>query len=233
MKYAVALPVLGFTLLLLGWRLGGGAGAWLLAWTGASFGAVGAGYAGLGPRVLGKRPNGTLAWPNVVALLPYFALTWGLWHVQRLLGREPNWAEVAPGLWLGRRPVGAHELPPGVVLVADLTSEFGAARNVRRLAAYRCLPTLDAAPPPDSRAFDDLVRALAASPGPVYVHCALGHGRSALVVAAVLLARGLAKDANEAEAQVKAARPGVGLNKAQRAFLSKWHCVNSTKEPFA
>jgi protein-tyrosine phosphatase len=127
--------------------------------------------------------------------------------------------------------VGAHELPPAVVLVADLTSEFAAARDiVRGSAAYRSLPTLDAAAPPNPRVFDDLVRALAGASAPVYVHCALGHGRSALVVAAVLVARGLANDAARAEALIKAARPGVGLNKAQRAFLSKWCAANSTKD---
>ena len=86
---------------------------------------------------------------------------------------------------------------------------------------------------PNLRAFDKRIRTLAHSSGPVYVHCALGHGRSALVVAAVLIARGLASNADEAQARVKAARPGLGLNKAQRAFLSKWHSVNSTKEPSA
>lgn len=60
---------------------------------------------------------------NVLLLLPFFVVTWLLWHLQILFTREPRHVEVAPGIWLGRRCF-AHELPEKIAVVVDLTSEF-------------------------------------------------------------------------------------------------------------
>ena len=54
-----------------------------------------------------------------------------------------------------------------------------------------------------------------------YVHCAVGHGRSAALVAAVLLARGRAASVDEAEAQMRQKRPRVGLGPSQKALLNR------------
>ena len=108
-----------------------------------------------------------------------------------------------------------------MTLIVDLTSEFSEPRAVRTRCVYLCLPTLDNAVP-DGKAFGEMVRKVAANEGAVYIHCALGHGRSALGAAAVLMARGLASSPEEALGQVKRARPGVRLNRWQWAFLKKW-----------
>ena len=97
-----------------------------------------------------------------------------------------------------------------------LSSDFFRGVVVGR--SYLCLPTLDALAPPLA-AMRELVKQVAAWPGTAYVHCAAGHGRSALVAAAVLLARGLAADPKEAQRLVRKARPGVSLNKSQRRLL--------------
>jgi protein-tyrosine phosphatase len=215
MKYAIVFTLLGIELIALGVFLGGA--GWLLCWPGGSFVLVGAAYAGLGPRVFGKRRDGSLAWWSA-ALLPYLGLTWLVWHLQRRLSREPCCHAVAPGLWLGRRPY-AHEVPPSVSLIVDLTAEFSEPGAVRVGRTYLCVPTLDSAAT-DEKTFRDLVETIAGWQGGVYVHCALGHGRSAAVAAAVLLARGLASTVREAEQMLRQARPGVRLKKAQRALLA-------------
>lgn len=56
----------------------------------------------------------------------------------------------------------------------------------------------------------------------VYVHCAHGHGRSATVLAAVLINEGKAADADEAVALMRRARPKVRLNKKQARALAAW-----------
>jgi protein-tyrosine phosphatase len=85
----------------------------------------------------------------------------------------------------------------------------------------RCLPTLDGFVPAEQDCAK-LVQEIAAHRGPVYVHCAQGHGRSALVVGAVLLHRGLALSASDAEAKMKSVRPGVSMSFAQRRLLKRF-----------
>lgn len=192
----------------------------LLLWSGGSFLAVAAAYALQKPRVFGKRSDGTMAPLPCLLLLPYLGLTWLLWYGQTRFSREAAWDEVVPGLWLGRR-VSAEQMPFGVMLVVDLTSEFGEPRSVRQGRHYLCLPALDDAAP-EREAFQDAVQKVSGWEGGVYVHCALGHGRSALVVAAVVMARGLAATPMEALALLHRVRPGVRLNQAQKALLQAW-----------
>jgi protein-tyrosine phosphatase len=216
-KYAVVFAVFGLYLAAVAVLLGDF--GLLLLWPAVSCFVVAAAYAGVGPAVFGKRPDGRLAWWAVALLLPYLLLSAALWHLVRVFGKEPCCHEVAPGVWLGRRPL-PKELPPTVDLVVDLTAEFAEPRGVCAGRTYLCLPTLDTLAP-DGMAFAELVRRVTAWPGVVYIHCASGHGRSATLAAAVLIARGLARDAAEAEAVLRGVRPGVRLKKAQRELLAK------------
>ncbi len=218
MRYAFVFGLLSAYLFAAACLLGGW--GWLLAWPAASFLLVGAAYLGLGPRVFGKRADGRRAWWAVALLLPYLLLTGILWHLLRLVSREPPCHEVAPRLWLGRRPL-ATELPPGVDLVIDLTAEFTAPSAVTAGRTYLCAPMLDALAPAE-RQLRDVIERATDWPGVVYVHCAQGHGRSALVVAALLLRRGLATDVQHALALLRQARPGIGLQRRQRQVLHRF-----------
>ena len=192
--------------------------AWALLWPAASFAFFASAYALRRPRLLGKRPDGRLAWWAYLALGPVFAVLAVVWHLQRRLRRETASHEIVPGLWLGRRPL-RGEIPPGVRLVVDLTAEFAVARGVIGQREYVCLPTLDGLAP--SQAEVEAVLARIEACGVVYVHCAMGHGRSALVVAAVLLRRGVVGSVPEAERWIRAWRPGVRLKGIQRRLLAR------------
>ncbi len=213
MKLGALLLLAGGLLFYYGIQIGGFGVA--LFWPGLSFSAVASGYLGLGPRVFGKRPDGTIAWYALLSLLPYFAYTWALWHLVRLVSREDCYNRISPEFFLGRRPL-ARELPPEVAAVVDLTAEFPEPEGVRTGRDYVCVPTLDATVPADFEAL--IERVLRLSP-PTYIHCAQGHGRSGTLAAALLLANGTAKDADEAIATVRKARPGVRLNGRQKASL--------------
>ena len=215
MMNAAVLIILGMVMAVAGSMLGG----WwlLLCWPALSFGLVGAAYAGSWPGLFGKRPDGQLPLWRTVMLLPFLVLTHGLWHGKRLLSGGPAYQEVCPGLWLGRRLL-SRELPPHIQTVIDVTCEFPEPGAIVRGTRYLCLPTLDAAAP----GRDELLALLAKArdlPDVIYVHCAAGHGRSAMVVAALLLTRGLAADAKEALAIMRRARPGVRLTPAQYRLL--------------
>lgn len=215
MRYTIVFGLLGAYLLVQACVLGGV--GWLLLWPGVSFLLLAAAYAGLGPRLLGKRRDGRIALWAVFLLLPYFLLTWGVCYAQRRLSREPCCNEIVPGLWIGRR-VFESELPPKIRLVVDLTAEFSEPRLVRNGRSYLCLPILDHSVPSESE-LRELVDRIVSCPGEVLIHCALGHNRSALIAAAVLLRRGLAADVKQAEALVRQVRPAIRLQPAQRRWL--------------
>jgi protein-tyrosine phosphatase len=165
---------------------------------------------------VGKQAPGSLPFWSLIVHLPYFVLTHSLWHLQRILGREDPANEVAPCIWVGRRPY-PNELPPACKLVVDLTCEFTGHSGVAGVTEYLAFPTLDAtAPSPETL---EAIARMSNLQGTILFNCASGHGRSATCAAALMLARGIVPNVMEAEAMMKAVRPGIGLNGAQRACL--------------
>lgn len=57
----------------------------------------------------------------------------------------------------------------------------------------------------------------------LFVHCAHGHGRSATVLGAVLIALGEVETIDEAVKMMQKSRPRVRLNNRQRASLNAWY----------
>ncbi len=217
MKYAgvfglLGVYLIGLAVIVRGW-------GWLLVWPGGSLLLVAAAFAGLGPRVFGKRRDGTVSWWALLALFPYLLLTWVVWQFLRLTSKEPCCHEIVTGIWVGRR-VYASELPADVSLIVDLTAEFPEPRAVRAGRSYVCLPTLDTTAP-NADALRAVVRRVDEHRGGVYIHCASGHGRAATVAAALLLARGLAADVRQAESLLRRVRPGIRLKRVQRALLER------------
>jgi protein-tyrosine phosphatase len=199
-----------------------GGWTWLLAWPVLSGVVVGVAYLAGRPGVFGKTAAGRLPPFNLLLLAPYFAATYLVWHAQRKLTSESASDEVAPGIYVGRRPYFA-ELPEGTSVVVDLTAEFPVdPQIVREGIRWLCLPTLDGTAP-DGDGLKELlddVEAADEAAGPIYIHCAAGHGRSATAAAALMIRRGLAADVDSAEAAMRAKRPGIHLNRAQRARLN-------------
>ena len=104
-----------------------------------------------------------------------------------------------------------------------MCAEFPAQQDIVKQARgkYRCLPCLDGDMPADVPAFVAMCKEVAAwgSEQPVYVHCANGRGRSACVVAMVLVLRGLATDIESAWAMIRQERPQCNIGSSQRAIL--------------
>ncbi len=185
-----------------------------------SFTLLAIAYAGAGPRLLLKRGDGSRAVLGWVLFAPYFmlnAITFGLY---RVLTRELAYVQVTPTLFFGRRLSSHEHRMGGWSSVLDLACEFTAPKHVRKLPGYRSLPVLDATAPIETElrsALDWLSEAVAT--GPVYVHCALGHGRSACVVIAYLLTIGTVATAKDGIKLLRSKRPGVRLHPSQLHLL--------------
>ena len=215
MKYGVLFSALSLLLAFYAFTSGG----WflLLAWPAISFGVIGLAHLTFGHRVFGKRPDGSMAFASVAILFPYLLYLWGVWHIIRLLSREPAHNTLVDGVLIGRRLLAA-ELPAGTQTVVDLTSEFPEPSALRSVSNYVAAPILDASVlPPESLA--DLASQIATAETPLYIHCAQGHGRTGLVAALFLLARGDADTPDTAIEMIQSSRPLVGLNGVQRASL--------------
>lgn len=217
MKYTFIFLILGTYLIIISFKLG--IVGWLLFWCGVSFLTLGAAYGWLGARVFGKGSDGKIAWWAMALLMPYLLLTWAIWHLQIRIGKEDSCNAIAPNIWLGRRPF-VKDLPDNISLIVDLTAEFPESQKVIAGRNYICVPTLDAYVA-DDKTFRELIEKISSWQGNIYIHCALGHGRSATVAAATLVAKGLADNVDLAEEIIKKKRPGIEISKAQRRLLNR------------
>jgi hypothetical protein len=219
---------LGAALLSGAWLHHGWIGRLLCLYAAVPCVALGGAYFLRKPGLFLKRPDGRLA--------PVSWIVFGAYHVTcllflacyRPLARKEPWHEVIPGLYVGCRPGRRDEgfwksrRGDGGFHVLDLTAELPAAPWVRNRARYLCLRLLDRTAPD----LGDLEKGVAfigegLVEGIVLVHCAFGHSRSALYVAAYLMASGRCRTAEEAWLAVQEKRPGAYLNAAQRLCLER------------
>ena len=170
--FLVIAVVLGYVVVATHW--------WILAWLAAVFGAAWLVYLGSAPRAFMKANDGRQPWYAWLVWAPIFIWQWIAHEFVRAFSKEPVANEVAPGVWVGRRPR-ANELAADIAIVVDLCAELPAAPGVATSRIYLNIPTLDArAPTPEQIA--SAVDRVIATTGPALIHCAfgtrsVGHGR--------------------------------------------------------
>lgn len=213
---ALSIGACGVACSLLAWWLPG-AWRWTLGWTALACVAAAAAYAWNRAELLGKR-DGRTQWARALPVLPYLLAYQVGCRVRRRRRRHAPWNEVAPGLFVGAR-VEAWELPAGVDLVVDLTSEWSAPRSVRALAGYRSLPVLDGSHPRDLEQVLELLEEIVTSGSSVYVHCESGKGRAPTLAAVVLMARRGVDGPAAAIEQVAKRRPATRLTVTDVGFV--------------
>ena len=174
------------------------------------------------PKIFLKRLDGRISWLSFPLFWPFHALNFLSFGLFRLSQKENDCDEIAKNVLLGRR-FSADETRKIAALnlyaVLDLTAEFGEIAALQNLN-YRCIPVLDlGAPTAEELRESAKWIATQAEQGQVYVHCALGHGRSATFVAAYLLHCGQSKTADAAVNYIAARRPKIGLSDAQMKVL--------------
>jgi hypothetical protein len=222
--FALVLALLAFELLASARILGGL--AWLASWPALSLLVVAAAYGFERPQWLGKtgpKLSTTSRW----LLFPYLVVQHGLWHWLRVTSREPPFALLDDGVVIGRR-LRDHEYPPDLASVVDLTSEFSECLPEARALLYLNVPILDGGKL-EPAALDAALERIGSLPRPLYLHCALGHGRTGMVAACLLIALGRAGSASDALARVRAARPRARLNRRQREAVEQLFARTRTR----
>jgi protein-tyrosine phosphatase len=216
MIYAIFFGGVGLGLIVWGIQFFGV--GWLIVWLGMSFMVVGCSYAINRADGFGKSAQGTRSWQASLLLMPYLSATWLLWRAMRQHDAQPCWHQITDRLWLGRRPM-VKELPLGIDLVVDLTCEFTRQKQLK--IPYLTLPILDYAVPSLSE-FEQLIERLADFSGNIYIHCAAGRSRSAMLLAALLIKQGRFSTPQAAVAYIHSIRCCVELTKGQTKFLTAW-----------
>ncbi len=215
-RYSHLLIFLGAALIVFGCLQGG----WFLivVWLGLDFFILGIAHARGAQRVFGKKPNGTLPWWSWSLFFPLLVYTGMVWHCIRLFSREPAWAVVNEQLVIGRRVLGAEleQLEGEFEHFVDLTAEFPEPAAVRSAPCYRNFPILDRSAP-DAEALREAVAGVRT--GRIFIHCAQGHGRSALFALALLLESGKARTVDDGLRILSAARPGICLSTEQQRCI--------------
>jgi len=194
-------------------------GSLALCWMGVALA-----YAGLGAKAFDKQRNGRLQ-PWSALFWPYHllnALTLRWWKQN---AKENDFDFINEHVLLGCQLLARDQnelLKHNVRAVLDLTCEFSEAHFLRSLN-YRSIPVLDTRAP----TFEQLRQGAEfiernAKDGAVYVHCALGHGRSALFVAAYLIQSGYAQNAEDAVQLVSQKREKIEVSRQQLALLQRF-----------
>lgn len=158
---------------------------------------------------------------------PYLIFEYRFWRRYRKQKKEPLYEQVTEGLWLGSLPTTA-ELPglraDGVSAALDLVAEMSDPEELRREFRYLCLPTLDGCAPTlrDFAAGVSFVKECRAEGRGVLIHCTFGHGRSAALMAASLVALGEAGNLDEAMGKLKGLKRMIFLSREQRETLERF-----------
>jgi protein-tyrosine phosphatase len=191
----------------------------MLAWASLSFGLVGLAYLFNKPELFGKNDSGKQNVISIFVLLPYLLYLWGTWRLLRLFKSENAIDQIDETIFIGRR-LSKKELPEEIITVVDLTCEFAEDRSIVENTDYHNFQILDASIPKSDK-LASFIKKISAINHSIFIHCAEGHGRTALVAVLILVAKGKATSVSDAYKILKTKRPLVKLNRAQRRCAEK------------
>lgn len=177
--------------------------------------------------ILGKNGRGQINPLGIAFLWPYHVGLRAKLAIQRRLSSEPAFNKITKEYWIGAWPSEEKLVPALHAAVLDVTCELPLQVTP---PAYKVLPVWDTHGPTPLQIEEGVrwAREQAMLGNPVLVHCAHGHGRSATIIAALLIAEGKASGVEDAEALMKLERPRVRLNKRQRLSIKQWIALNSS-----
>jgi len=226
MKYFVFFGTVSLTLFYLAAISASIPYALILLNVGLAFGGIGLAFGTGRPGVFMKKPSGRLSFLSYLIFWPYFMLNQLYLYLFRRSAEEHAIDEIWPGIFLGCQLFeNDRELisSKGIKGTLDVTSEFAETNFILESHDYLNIPLVDTCAPTT----EQLVKAVdwlskQQSKGPIFIHCAVGHGRSATIAAAFMVKENLASSADEALRVIKKIRPSVGLKPSQMAALEAY-----------
>lgn len=224
-KYYIAGALLAFALLLISQSI---VLKILLGWTSFSLAAVSSAYIFNYPSLFRKRDDGSIPFYIRWIFVPFLFGSWLYNEYARRTDKVPPLQKVKDNLFLACRMSGQHvDLlnENDIAAILDVTAEFDGLdyTALREDYQYLNIPVLDHTSPTSEQlihAINWIDQQIAAERN-VVVHCALGRGRSVLVVAAYLLAKDPSLTVDQAMQSINQIRETARLNKKQLSALEK------------
>ena len=200
----------------------------LFLWMALSLLCVSFAYFTNTPGIFRKKSNGRIPFCIKLAFIPFLVIIHSYNKLARDFDKVPSIQRISDKLFIGDRVTPSDApilIEKQIHAVLDVTAEFESLNWAAFLESisYLNIPVLDHAIPSE----EELLRAIIwirnqqVYNGPVLVNCALGRGRSALVIAAFLLNQSRNDDIPDVLAHLKALRKTIRLNKRQRKLLMK------------
>lgn len=200
----------------------------LFGWTAFSLIAVSSAYLLNYPSLFRKREDGSIPIYIRWIFVPFLLGSWLYNEYARRNDKVPPLQKIDPHLFLGCRMSNKHVAllnENQIDAILDVTAEFDGLDWTAYQEDYRYLniPVLDHTSPSSEQlvlAINWLNQQISDGKN-VVVHCALGRGRSVLVVAAYLLAKDPKLSVDDALKQINEIRQTARLNKRQLASLQQ------------
>ncbi len=200
----------------------------LFGWVTFSLAAVSSAYIFNYPSLFRKREDGSIPFYIRWIFVPFLFGSWAYNEYARRTDKVPPLQKIQENLFLACRMSGKHvDLlnENNITAILDVTAEFDGLDYTALREDYRYLniPVLDHTSPTSEQllhAINWLDQQIKAKRN-VVVHCALGRGRSVLVVAAYLLAKDDSLTVEEAMRRINSVRQTARLNKKQLSALEK------------
>jgi len=200
----------------------------VFGWIAFSLIAVSSAYLLNYPSLFRKREDGSIPFYIRWVFVPFLLGSWLYNEYARRTDKVPPLQKIEPNLFLACRMSGKHVSllnENNIDAILDVTAEFDGLDWTAYQEDYRYLnvPVLDhTSPTPEQLllAINWLNQQISENKN-VVVHCALGRGRSVLVVAAYLLAKNPNLTVDDALREINQIRQTARLNKRQLASLQK------------
>lgn len=207
----------------------------VLFWTALSLALVAWAYKKNLGKVFGKTTDGKLPLVLRILFIPFLLGVHAYNYCVRARASSPSIQEIEPGLYLGARLT-----PSDMTLVRqyeidavlDVTAEFDALSTsaIGEDVVYLNIPVLDHAYPSFERIQESVnwVAQQRKAGRNVVIHCALGRGRSFMVLCAYLLAKDNNASIDSVISRVQAIRPRARLNHKQKRVLQDYFQLGLT-----
>lgn len=163
--------------------------------------------------IINKQRNGSINPLLLIINLPWLILTWNIFKLQILCSKENFCDQIEDtNIWISRRPTSKDDISKFEIII-DLTSEFLSYKTNNQYISY---PNLDGhilKNQPIISNFNKDKKTL--------IHCANGHGRSALFTAILLKENGVCSSIKESLNLIIKSRKRAIPNRTQRNWIIK------------